>query len=175
VGVQRRPYARGVPGPLVLCSTWWLPAPVERCWDVLADPAFTWPRWWPGVTADDVHATAGIVGSSALVTFRGPLGASVRVRLRVEHVLAPWSARLTADGDLRGAADVRLADAPARGARPGGTLVAVRWRVTVVDGWAAGPSAHAACRPLVRRAAAASHAAVMRAGERGLAHHLTGR
>jgi hypothetical protein len=153
--VRRRSY--------VLTSVWNVRASLARCWDVLADPSMTWPHWWHGVSAADVEPTAdGLVGSAATLTFRAPLGYAMRVRLVVDEADRHRLVRVRAAGDLSGSGLVRL-DGPS----PARTVIQVRWDVATTRSWmnVAGP----VLRPLF----VASHAQVMRAGERGLAAYLS--
>lgn len=142
-----------------LRSTWLLAAPVETCWDVLADPTMSWPRWWPRVTAADVRARSDLVGSTADVTFRTGLYA-LRLRLAVDAAKPPRQVLLRATGDLVGTADVGL--------EPVGqhTRVEIDWDVRTTRAWMN------ALGPVLARPFAASHAAVMRSGERGLTAYL---
>ena len=145
-----------------LTSLWSLDAPRARCWDVLADPAMTWPRWWPGVTAVDVAPAAdGLAGSAATLRFRTRVGYALRVALVVEEAAVHRWVRVRATGDLVGAGFVTL-DSPT----PASTAVRVRWEVATTRAWMN------AAAPLLARGFAASHASLMRAGERGLAAYL---
>jgi len=145
-----------------LTSVWSLDAPVARCWDVLADPGMSWPRWWPGVSAVDVAPTAdGLAGSTATLRFRTRVGYALRLTLVVEDACVHRWVRVRADGDLVGTGLVRL-EAPT----PASTEIVVRWEVATTRAWMN------AAAPLLGRAFAASHASVMRAGERGLAAYL---
>lgn len=147
-----------------LTSVWSLDAPVARCWDVLADPGMTWPHWWPGVSAVDVAPTAeGLAGSAATLRFRSRFGYALRIALVVEDACVHRWVRVLAAGDLVGTGFVTL-DAPAAGA----TEIRVRWDVATTRAWMN------VAAPLLARGFAASHASVMRAGERGLAAYLAG-
>ncbi|MDM7831575.1 SRPBCC family protein [Cellulomonas edaphi] len=144
-----------------LSSTWLLAAPVGTCWDVLADPTMSWPRWWPGVRARDVVATTGLVGSRAHVEFASRARYRLRLELEVAQADAPHRVVLATTGDLVGTADVVLGEEPGRLTR-----VVVDWDVSTTVPWMnlAGP--------VLARPFAASHAAVMRDGERGLTAYL---
>lgn len=145
-----------------LTSLWRLDAPVARCWDVLADPGMTWPRWWPGVTATDVAPTAdGLTGSSATLLFRTPVGYALRLALVIEDACVRRWVRVRAAGDLVGTGFVEL-DTPS----PTSTHIRVRWDVATTRRWMN------LAAPLLARGFAASHASVMRAGERGLGAYL---
>ncbi len=146
-----------------LASTWRLPAPVERCWGVLADPTFTWPLWWPGVVARRVApAPDGLVGSVATMVFRSPLRYVLVLELRVVDAYPPHHVVMSADGDLVGHATARLTALAADRTRldiQSDVVPTRRWML-----WT-GPL----MAPLFR----AVHAAMMRDGERGLARYLT--
>ncbi|GEL96214.1 SRPBCC family protein [Cellulomonas composti] len=142
-------------------SRWILPAPPARCWAVLADPAMSWPSWWPGVQALRVAPQPGPVGSSGSLSFRAPGGYRLRLDLFVVAADPPRTVTIAADGDLRGHARAAL-DADGSG----GTSVDVEWDVEVARGWMR------ATVPVLRPAFRASHAAVMRAGCDGLTAYL---
>lgn len=129
---------------------------------MLADPAFTWPRWWPGVVARQVApALDGLVGSAARTAFRSPLRYWLVLDLRVVAADPPHRVVMGARGDLVGRATARLTqEAPER------TRLDIRWDVIPARRWmrCAGPL----LAPLFR----AAHATVMRDGERGLARYL---
>lgn len=135
---------------------------------MLADPAMTWPRWWPGVVARRVEPRDEHTGSRATLAFRSPLGYAVVVDLVVLAAEPPHRVRIAVDGDLRGTADVRLTAGRPTGGGPAGTAttVDVLWRVATTRWWMN------ASAPLLHRAFAAAHARVMSAGERGLRAYL---
>lgn len=172
-------------------SAWRPPAPVARVWPVLADPRFTWPDWWPGLTASATHSVVGPDGLAAPGTWarlrvRSPLGYTLRFRLDLAQTTAPSDgepglARLDVSGDLAGRAEVTVSGVSAGSAGEGSTSesttgeqltgagstqVLLVWRVTPVPAWFRA-SARIAPGPL-----AWAHARVMRAGERGLAARL---
>ena len=142
-------------------SDWRVGAPLARCWDVLADPALTWPRWWPDLRTRDVRPVDGFVGSSATLLFRTPLGYRLDVGLVVESAQPGRRVLVRASGDLDGHGDVVLT--PLGADR---TLISVVWDVRTTRAWMN------ATGPLLGPVFVASHAHVMRRGERGLAHHL---
>lgn len=149
----------------MLTSVWRVPAPLTRTWGVLADPALTWPRWWRGVSATDVSPAAdGLVGSGATMTFRAALGYGLRVRLTIDGAEAGRWVSVRTSGDLVGAGLVRL-EAPSADS----TRIEVTWDVTTTPRWMN------ATAPVLGRAFAASHARLMRTGERGLAAYLAAR
>ncbi|MBE1877709.1 hypothetical protein [Myceligenerans pegani] len=174
-----------------LITTWSIPAPAPRVWEVLADPGFTWPAWWPGLHAERVGMIAGPdglggAGSWVRLRVRSPVGGTLDLRLDLVEAHAPGPlrsgpehpgpehpgpgrpaqkrpgrAKLRVSGDLRGGGSVAVSERP-----DGPTEVRLTWVVIPTKG-----------RPaLVARAAPAlcvwAHARVMRAGERGLTRHL---
>ncbi|NYI60112.1 SRPBCC family protein [Cellulomonas soli] len=148
----------------LLTSAWCLPATPARCWQVLADPAMTWPTWWPHMSAEQVHVTPGsTVGSHALLRFRSPFGYGLAVRLLVTAVDPGRLVTLEVGGDLEGRAEVRIDGDD----DPGRTRVGVVWDVRTVRTWMN------ATGPLLAPLFAYAHAHVMAAGERGLVRHLT--
>jgi uncharacterized protein YndB with AHSA1/START domain len=151
-----------------LSSTWLLAAPVERCWDVLADPTMSWPAWWPGVRASDVRPQPDLIASTARVEFRAPSRYALRLDLTVASADPPRRVVLTTAGDLVGSAYVDLEPVEAVGATAL-TRVVVDWDVETTVRWMN------ALGPALARPFAASHAAVMRSGERGLTRYLAAR
>lgn len=151
-------------------SVWRPEAPVAQVWSVLADPRFTWPDWWPGLTAATTRPVPGPDGLAAPGTWahlrvRSPLGYALGFRLDLRETTAPSDgepgrARLDVSGDLEGRASVTVSGAEA------GTAVRLLWQVSPVPVWFRA-AAWIGPRPL-----AWAHAHVMRAGERGLATHL---
>ncbi|WP_034648184.1 SRPBCC family protein [Cellulomonas sp. HZM] len=143
-----------------LRSVWSVDARADDVWAVLADPAMSWPRWWPGVRAERVEPREQLVGSRAEVTFRARVGYGLRLRLLVTRATPPHAVTIATAGDLVGTADVTLRPDADR------TSVTIVWDVVTTLAWMN------AVGPLLARPFAASHAAVMRAGERGLAAEL---
>jgi hypothetical protein len=160
----------------VLESVWRPPAPVGRVWSVLADPRFTRPEWWPGLTAAATHPVVGPDGLAAPGTWarlqvRSPLGYALGFRLDLAETTAPsdgapGQARLDVSGDLAGLADVTVSLGSAGSAIDGSTEVRLVWRVSPMPAWFRA-AARIGPGPL-----AWAHARVMRAGERGLAARL---
>lgn len=144
-----------------LTSTWRIAAARERCWAALADPSMSWPLWWPGVSATSVSPAGGLVGSTAVVTFRAPGGYRLRLELEATEAVPHRRAVLRAGGDLVGSARVELA-----AAGPEATRVTTVWEVEPTKDWMRVGA------PVLGGVFAASHARVMRAGERGLARYL---
>lgn len=160
-------------------TTWLLDAPVEACWAVLADPALSWPSWWPGLAGDVVElgpAARDHVGSRARLRYRSPFGFTLRIELALVAARPPVAATFAVRGDLVGRGTVDLAPADARpGGRcdkdpgPVGTRVVVGWDVATTRGWMN------ALGPVASPAFAWSHAHVMRRGGAGLAVRLRSR
>lgn len=156
---------------------------------MLADPRFTWPDWWPGLTAAATRPVVGPDGLAAAGTWadlrvRSPLGYSLRFRLDLRQTTAPSDgepgrALLDVSGDLAGSADVTVravggGSGVSTGSTDGGstnglaTEVQLLWLVSPVPAWFR-IAARMGPAPL-----AWAHAHVMRAGERGLAERLRG-
>jgi hypothetical protein len=141
-------------------------------WSVLADPRFTWPDWWPGLTAAATRPVVGPDGLAAAGTWtdlrvRSPLGYSLQFRLDLRRTTAPSDgepgrALLDVSGDLAGSAEVTVR------AVSEGAEVQLLWLVSPVPAWFR-IAARIGPAPL-----AWAHAHVMRAGERGLAERLRG-
>ena len=116
----------------VLESVWHLPAPADRVWSVLAAPRFSWPDWWPGLTASETRSVVGSAGLAAPGTWarlrvRSPLGYALRFRLRLTETTAPSDgepghALLDVTGDLTGRADVTVSETVLEGAVSGGAV-----------------------------------------------------
>ncbi|MGI5187450.1 hypothetical protein ACQEVI_04815 [Promicromonospora sp. CA-289599] len=180
-----------------LRSVWRPTAPVARVWSVLADPRFTWPDWWPGLTAAATRPVVGPDGLAAAGTWadlrvRSPLGYSLQFRLDLRQTTAPSDgepgrALLDVSGDLAGSAEVTVravgdggggsgvsTGSTSGGSTSGGptsegsTEVELLWLVSPVPAWFRATS-RIAPGPL-----SWAHAHVMRAGERGLAARLHG-
>lgn len=164
----------------VLESVWRPAAPTAQVWSVLADPRFTWPDWWPGLTAGASHGVVGPDGLAAPGTWarlqvRSPLGYALRFRLDLTETTAPSDgvpgrARMDVTGDLEGRADVTVSDGA--GATPSSAVlseaeVRLLWQVTP------GPAWFRAAATLAPAPLAWAHSHVMRAGERGLTAHLS--
>ena len=142
---------------LRLRSTWRLPAPAERVWEVL-ERVEDWPRWWPGMDAATVVREGGTatVGERVHLVVRSPIG--YRLRFGVEIVAAEPPRRATARvvGDLVGTGEWRVEPAAA------GCAATIRWHVVPVR-----PAMRTALRvlawPLVW-----AHGRVMQRGETAL-------
>jgi hypothetical protein len=172
-----------------LRSVWRPDAPVAQVWSLLADPRFTWPDWWPGLTASATGPVVGPDGLAAPGTWarlrvRSPLGYSLEFRLELRQTTAPSDgapghALLDVSGDLEGSAKVSVhaaAGGAERGVSTGSTdegrtdegpaEVRLLWEVSPVPTWFRA-AARIGPGPL-----AWAHAHVMRAGERGLTERL---
>ena len=132
---------------------------------MLADPAMSWPAWWPGVRASDVRPQPELMASTAHVEFRAPSRYALRLDLTVVAAEPPRRVVLATAGDLVGSADVVLEPVEPAGASAL-TRVTVDWDVETTVRWMN------ALGPALARPFAASHASVMRAGERGLTQYL---
>ncbi|WP_454858846.1 hypothetical protein [Promicromonospora soli] len=161
----------------VLESVWRPSAPATRVWSVLADPRFTWPDWWPGLTAAATHHVVGpdglaAPGAWARLQVRSPLGYFLRFRLDLMRTTTPPSdgepgrAWLDVSGDLEGRAEVTVSGISTGSTSEGSTEVLLVWRVSPVPAWFHVTS-RIAPAPLTW-----AHARVMRTGERGLAARL---
>ncbi|MGW2095332.1 hypothetical protein [Promicromonospora sukumoe] len=163
----------------VLESVWRPAAPTAQVWSVLADPRFTWPDWWPGLTAGASHGVVGPDGLAAPGTWarlqvRSPLGYALRFRLDLTETTAPSDgvpgrARMDVTGDLEGRADVTVSDGAGATTSTATSSAEVRllWQVTP------GPAWFRAAATLAPAPLAWAHSHVMRAGERGLTAHLS--
>lgn len=155
-----------------LATLWRVPAPAERVWAVLADPGFTWPEWWPGLSAEAVGALPGpdgfgAPGSWVKLRVRSPLGGTLRFRLYLTETRPPspdlnGRAKLQVSGDLRGTATVHVT-----ATADDGSEVRLIWVVVPRRGVAAWTAR------VAPRLATWAHAHVMSAGERGLRARLT--
>jgi hypothetical protein len=146
-------------------TVWHLPAGREAVWAVLADPAMSWPRWWPGLDATSVQpvdgGADGPVGSRAALVLRPARWAyALRFTLVITAADAPRAATLAVGGDLVGTGRVRLV-----GAGEGCTVI-LDWEVATTRRWMNTTA------PLLAPVFAAAHARALRAGERGLAANL---
>jgi hypothetical protein len=182
-------------------SVWRPPAPVGQVWSVLADPRFTWPDWWPGLTAAATHSVVGPDGLAAPGTWarlrvRSPLGYALRFRLDLAETTAPSDgapgrARLDVSGDLEGRAEVTVSGGSVDMRTPGWVSTSPAGdRPATGDPTSDGPATgdptevrllwRVSPVPAWFRAAsrispgplAWAHARVMRAGERGLTARL---
>lgn len=171
-------------------SRWTLDAPREACWAVLADPALSWPTWWPGMSGEVVGLGDGDGdGSRARLSYRAPLGYTLRIGLHARRVEPPSGARFDVSGDLVGTGVVTLASASPRRAAPAVldvpgaptartaltvpqampdevTVVTILWDVRTTRPWMN------ALAPVLGGAFAWAHERVLRDGERGLRAHL---
>ena len=165
----------------VLESVWRPSAPAARVWSVLADPRFTWPDWWPGLTAAATHPVVGpdglaAPGAWARLQVRSPLGYALRFRLDLMRTTTPSDgepgrAGLDVSGELEGRAEVTVSGVStgtttASSTTGSSTEVLLVWRVSPVPTWFRLTS-RVAPAPLTW-----AHARVMRTGEQGLAARL---
>lgn len=139
--------------PFHLESVWWVPAGIDRVWEVLADLA-TWPTWWPGMR----RATLGEDVRHGGLVVQSPLGYQLRLELLLEEEHPPHSARFTTSGDLRGEGSFRAVPTGR------GTRMVITWCVVTRNPWLG------RLRPL----AVGAHAVVMAAGQWGLRRACAG-
>ena len=142
-------------------SVWRIPADPDAVRTALADVA-GYPAWWPNVTEAERDASVDTRAETGRIAVRGPLPATLRVRLTaMPSASGVLAARI--GGDLLGWCSWHVApDAD------GGTCVVFQQHVMV---------RRRSLRTLASIAPGrlrANHAAVMRAGEAGLTAHLGG-
>jgi hypothetical protein len=144
-----------------LTSTWHLPAAPEPVWSAV-EQVENWPRWWPGMEATTVVRRPGPdgLGQRVHLVVRSPLGYRLRFGVEVVAAAAPRYAGARVVGDLVGSGSWRVEPAGE------GCVATIRWDVTPARGLLR------ALGPAVATPASWAHAAVMRAGERGLVTHL---
>lgn len=138
-----------------LVSRWTVAAPPREVHHALLDFA-AMPRWWPGVHEVEVE----VPRRRARFEVRGLLPVTLRFGLQVLQAQEPELIRCAVSGHLEGQG--RWTIAP----RDHGAAARLSWDVRLAHPllrWVAWP-----LRPLLR----ASHAHVMRAGERQLEAHL---
>ena len=126
-------------------TAWWVAAERRRVWEVLSDVS-SWQDWWPGIT--DSRRT----GDHAQLVVRSPLGYRLRFTVDLRDAEPPEYASFDVAVDLRGTG--HFTGSPDNG----GTRVRIMWCVVTRR------RLIALLRPVARWA----HAAVMRAGEKGL-------
>jgi Polyketide cyclase / dehydrase and lipid transport len=114
----------------VMTSAWWLEAPPQAPWQLIAD-APGWPTWWRSIRAVCGARAGGEDGRTALWRAASGLRLSLRVRPRVAEPcdLIEWQIH----GDLRARATWVVAEA-----RPGGCDVISRWEFMPVPGGSPG-------------------------------------
>jgi hypothetical protein len=151
-----------MPGAHVdLVSHWRIAAPAERVWAALAEPE-TWPGWWPGVHSVRTLRRPGRDGIGGVRRIEWDTRLAGRLVVELESMEAVPLERLRnrTRGPLSGE-DIWLV-------RHDGlcTDLTYVWRVEFAPRWMR--VVHPLMAPLLRR----GHAAVMRAGEAGLARLL---
>lgn len=147
-----------------LITEWRLDAPLAAVWSCLHEVE-TWPDWWPSVTAVETLAEGGPDGIGAVRRLHWATALPYTLCFDVEVVALEPCRRIEgrAFGELEGRGIWTLE-------RDGeGTLARYDWRVDVTKAWMR------ALAPLLRPVFAWNHGVVMRRGEAGLAHWLTGR
>lgn len=136
-----------------LVSHWHLQAPRETVWQALCDTP-RWPLWWRHVRrvqGEPRHRR---------IDWATPLGYGFTVDIELIEALPPERLRGRSSGRMQGEGIWLLRE------NGGHTDVTYVWRVTLAGGWLHWLAPLLA--PLMRW----NHAAVMRAGEAGLARHL---
>ncbi|GAA2015389.1 hypothetical protein [Microbacterium ulmi] len=142
-------------------SRWEVPATPQRCWAQLQrmlSPGVE--SWWPGMAIVEAP-TEVAAGRSLTLAVRSPLGYRLRTRLTITDVDPGRSLSAASAGDLRGTGSVEV-----RTAGEAASVVVFHWDVTTERAWMNATAR--VLRPVFERA----HAAVMRAGERGLTARL---
>lgn len=140
-----------------LTSRWRIPAQRADCWAATERMLRPGGRsWWPGVRVSAAPARLEAGEELALVV-HSPIGYRLRIRLVLTEVTHARHLVARSGGDLAGTGEVDLVDAGAAG-----TIVRIRWEVTTRRAWMNAT----AC--ILRPAFELAHAAVMRAGERGM-------
>lgn len=133
-------------GPVVqFAREYWFALPPAALWDVLQHFE-RYPSWWAWLrefraTPQDSGLVAGTVLHGTVVP---PLPGRLSVRVTLERCEPATSIEASVDGDVRGAAALHLT------AANGGTTVAARWTLELVN-----PPLRVAARlgfPLARRA-----------------------
>ncbi len=144
-----------------LVSHWRLRAPRERVWQALTHPE-DWPRWWPFVRA--VHTLRpgddDGLGSVRRIEWATRLPYDLVIEVEAVEVLRQERLRARSRGQLRGEGLWLLQHAD------GFTDVTYVWRVSLERPWMR------LLAPLLAPLFRWNHAAVMRAGQAGLARHL---
>ena len=148
--------------PYEIVSTWRVPGPIDRAYDVLADNAAL-PRWWPQAYYRVKEIAPGDAvgrGRVLAITTKGALPYELTWRLEILEAERPRLIRLKASGELVGFGEWRLAEAG------GDVTLTYTWRVR-------------AEHPILRRLEfllkpifALNHNWVMRKGEEGMKREL---
>lgn len=136
-------------------TVWRVNASPDAVWAVLSQVA-DWPAWWPGLAAADPVGENVAPGSRAHIQVRSPIGLSLNFAIEAQTVEPPHRVSFAATGDLRGNGVWTL------------TAIGPITRIDSVWCVTTGRALIRVLRPL----SGVMHAAVMRAGERGLAGKL---
>jgi len=156
-----------------LRSTWHLPAPAGKVWDVLTDLDLRpgEPVWWPGCTVaaplartgpSDAPGADGLTGITAFLRFHTPLGYSLTVSIHPTLSVPPRELAFDAGGDLEGRGGIVLTPEGPEGP----TTMDIRWTVRPTRRWMN------LLAPVAAPVFVAAHAYTMRKGEQGLAKAL---
>jgi hypothetical protein len=150
-----------------LNSTWHLPAPPERVWDIIADVDMTWPQWWPQCsfaaplsrTEAKSHSQEDILKTTtAHLNFKASLGYTLSISIHPTEVIAPREIEFDAGGHLEGVGRVTLIPEKQGEA----TRMDIEWRVRPTQRWMN------LLTPMASPAFTGAHALLMRHGEKGL-------
>lgn len=144
-----------------LVSHWRFAAPRERVWQALTHPE-DWPRWWSFVRSVQTlrPGDADGLGSVRRIEWATRLPYDLVIEIESVEVLNQERLRARSRGQLRGEGLWLLHD------EDGVTAVTYVWRVSLERRWMR------VLAPLLAPLFRWNHAAVMRAGQEGLARHL---
>lgn len=144
-----------------LVSHWRFAAPRERVWQALTQPE-DWPRWWPFVRSVRTlrPGDADGLGSVRRIEWATRLPYDLVIEVEAVEVLRQQRLRARSRGQLRGEGLWLLNH------EGGFTDVTYVWRVSLERPWMR------VLAPLLAPLFRWNHAAVMRAGQAGLARHL---
>jgi len=140
---------------------WFLPAPVDRVWDLLTAPE-NWPQWWRAVERVEMVRRGGSDGVGAVRRYTWRSRLPYRLVFEMETVLIEPKAIIEgrATGELEGKGRWQLsADGDA-------TRVRYDWQVSVAKPWMRWLS------PVARPLFAWNHDVAMRWGREGLLRRL---
>lgn len=155
-----------------LSSTWYLPAPAEQVWAIIADIDMSWPQWWPGCSfaaplerwpAESSSQADILKATTAHLSFKAALGYTLTISIHPTMVVAPREIEFDAGGHLEGKGQVTLIPDD----RGQATRMDIEWRVRPTQRWMN------MLTPIAAPAFTAAHALLMRQGESGLMKALT--
>ena len=145
-----------------LVSHWQLAAPIDVVWQAIYAVEY-WPQWWKYVrnVQELCKGDASGVGAVRRYTWSSRLPYSLTFDMRVTRVERPNVLEGEAIGELTGSGRWTLSVEAAS------THIRYNWNVRTTRRWMN------ALAPLLAPAYRWNHGAVMRAGARGLAQHLS--